>query len=123
MFISSHTLHQLLKDDIQEKVTDELIQFIVDLLNFRQEYSLSNNEHSDKLSDKIIFQSQVNKNKLNTLMLIISKNDDVKSSDANYSRELSLLRIVGHVYNIICPERNEWIYDYERRNIDPNDLL
>ena len=60
MFISSHTLHQLLKDDTQDKMTDELIQFIVDLLNFQQEYPLSDNEPSDKLPEKIMSQPQSN---------------------------------------------------------------
>ena len=92
LFLSSHTLHQLLNDDTQDKITDELIQFIVDLLNFQQECSPSDNEPSDKLPDKIIFQPQGNENKLNALMLLmITNNDPVQSSD-----ELSLL--------IVCEE-------------------
>ena len=35
MFLSFHTLRQLLSDDTDNNITDELIQFIVDLLNFQ----------------------------------------------------------------------------------------
>ena len=123
MFISLYTLYQRLKDDTQEKITDELIQFIVDLLNFQQEYSPSDKKPSDKLPDKIIFQSQTNENNLNALGLPITNKGDVQSSYANYSHELSLLTIVEKVYSITRSEPNEWISDFERRNMDRNDLL
>ena len=105
MFISSHTLHQLLNDDTQETVTDELIHFIVDLLNFYKEFSSNKNERCDKVPDKIIFKPKNNENKLNALLLLISsisneavddfdKKDNDKSSDGHYSHQLSLLTIV-----------------------------
>ena len=48
---------------------------------------------------------------------------DVQSSDGHSSRTLSLPPIVGCIFNLICPEPNEWLYDYEMHNMKRNDSL
>ena len=48
---------------------------------------------------------------------------DKQFSDGRYSRQLSLLMIVGQVFNIICTGSNEWEYDYELHNMKRNDSL
>ena len=53
MFLSSHTLHQLLNDDTQGTVTEELFNIFLDLLNFYKEFSPSKHGRGDKLPDII----------------------------------------------------------------------
>ena len=45
------------------------------------------------------------------------------TSDGHYSRTLSLLTIVGEIFNIFCREPSEWFYYYEIHNMKRNDSL
>ena len=69
MLLSSHTLHQLLKDDKQDPVTEELYYFFVDVLNFYGEYSPSKPGRGDKLPDILFWKTQDKQNDINVLHL------------------------------------------------------
>ena len=48
MFLSSHSLHQLLEDENKARVTQELFDFVVDALKFHGEYDPSKQQRDDE---------------------------------------------------------------------------
>ena len=58
MFLSSHSLHQLLEDDSKVRFTEELYDSFVDVLTFHGEYLPSKQQRGDKLPDILFCKTQ-----------------------------------------------------------------
>ena len=50
-FLSLDSLEKLLSDETEITITDELIKFIVDLLNFQQQFSITAKGSTGKVPD------------------------------------------------------------------------
>ena len=119
MFLSFDDVDKLLiEDETQMIITDELIKFIVDLLNFQQEYALTAKGYKGKGPEKILFDTKGKNSRLHTLMLLVTNNDDKQ-----YYTPLSLLEIINSVWVIAKAEGNEWFFDPEDRNLERNGAL
>ena len=66
-FLSSHSLHQLLEDESKVRVTEELYNIFVDVLNVHGRYLPSEQQWGDKLLNILFCKTQDTTKKINVL--------------------------------------------------------
>ena len=121
MFLSSQSLHLLLGDDNEKRVSPELYSFIVGALKFHQDIDNLNNEGSDEhnpyLSDDCSMRS---------LICMITKNEKVVAPaeiDFDHYSQLVLIEFISKIWDIVTPTDKIWKYEFTTKGFPRNDTV
>ena len=121
MFLSSQSLHLLLGDDIEKRVTPELHTFIVGALGFHQDignlHKEGSDEHNPHLNEDCSMRS---------LICMITKNDKSVAPaeiDFDHYSQLVLIEFIVKVWDIVTPTDKLWKYDFDAKGFPRNDTV